>query len=1057
MATDNGDNGNNGNNETVRYQEGEDRRTSTLLQRDLHGLYLHQHMPFKKRDPKNSNKIQQVPDPENPSRTIDKVVDMELVKLIGKGGMATTYLGRTEDSEEWAVKILPVIPGNEDNKKFVDRFEDEARLLHKVTKRDLGFVQMVDSGRTRLKASDNSENEVLYITMQYIEHENLTTKTLSIPEATDIMIQVAKALRNAHNLEDENGVVHPLAHRDIKPENILVDKDGVAHLADLGVGKDLKGKSAAATVGGLSGTPSYMSPEQANGLEVNDKTDIYSWGTTFVYLLTKSLPFDGDSPLAIVGKVRDVEKPFRVIDEKPDVPPKLSEIIEISTNKFAEPRFDAKELVHALEMYKEGHGYMQEDRDKILQATKTGFWERAKGLKKEKLIELIKAHEKASWFTSGRERRAHQEKIIEYYRKLEISQSVDEVIPEDIDLALIVAQKQMDLIEITPEIEPERLEGRGIGKKKAEALVNKIKQEAGKFWVGREYGKAETIMGAVKAEWEKLRDKWKPVVREWITHYDTLIGGSKKAQQANIFIDECNRFLTNDELERALRAHGEAKNLLDQILENPPNPHRVQLAERLKKTDEKVNREVLLYRVAQLVGDMASHIDTNQFGFAHQDYNQIMVDLNNSPPSDKGDRLRRQAKDMNDLLVKSENFFQAGALYRAVLANIEERTENGYKEAQKRAVTIDGIIATHIQGDDPREIEFRAKFIKLQGELTRKTKQFEEFSSIAKEYNDQVYPMYEEHIDKKFSAEELPDLNTLKRFHSGVQDLIRRISKVHPESVGPEYEVIRQGMIRVQMDVAQKEKEYVDSRFKEVEAEIAKISEKENQENNKAAYDSAIAKLRTNRQVVNLLDAEEIYQRYDKMEEKVREQYEFARVVGRARKEILGSLYDEARKTLDRVPEGREKDVEVYLRIIGLEEKARNPVSRGTCYFLKIRELDDETVAGYKGTIQNFEGSEEAHQVMTMLDDIKAKVPFGEESDPVSEVREMVDNYNRKRSGSSKDELKAEILERLNGLVDSIETYLNENGQPVLTRDMRAELGTSYQDADFRDKAKEFF
>jgi len=1060
------------------HQNGCDtRRTSTVLKKDLQGVYRNQELHHKIRHPKDHTRFLQEDDPENPSQKRDKTSNIVLEQRLGKGGQGETYLGRTEHTV-CAVKIIPIIPANDDNAKLVERIENEAVLLSRITKEDSGFVQMSGSGRTTLKPADGPEGDVFYIIMEYVEHENLMTKRVTTTESLNIMEQVANSLKHAHNFKDEKDLKHCIIHRDIKPENILVDSQGVVRVADLGLGKDLTDKNAAQTVGMAGGSPYFMSPEQAKGIMVDGKTDIYSWGTTFYYLLTKSLPFDGENPMAVMNKVRATDRSFKVRDENDKVPIKLAEIVEICTDINREKRFDAEELVHALEMYKETHGYMQKDREGILETTtisKNRLWRAIKknGIKKnkEKLIELLKAHEKAAWFTSGKERRTNQEQFVEYYKQLNILKA-DEKPPEDIELAYRVIQKQMNAIHITPNIPPVRLEGRGRGKAKAEKLVNKINQDVQKFWMEREFVKAENTLREVKKEYDggDVRDRWKSAVLDWIELYDGLIKGSKGAQQADIQINECRNLLVrgeSDDLNHALTAYDEAKNLLAQIPAKPRNPHCEQIRVKLAETDASIKQELMIYQASQILGGMATHIDRHQFEEARTSYNEIMTNLGKMLPSNKGDRLRKQVKEMYAELIKQENFYEARRLYDSIEKSMDARTANDYREAQRKAVRIDAIIVEHIQGNNPEidsaEIEFREYFIKIQEKLNKRSKQFDEFTDIAERWSKEVYPTYDAEINSKFAQGEFPDIEVLRKFHIDINDLVRRIENVEEDAVGADYGVKKRGMDNIQQEVAQKEREYVDAKFKEVEEATQKINETKSYGENKDMRDSALQKIRGHRKVVILLDNEEVYQRHDKLEEDLKEQFDYAVRVGRAREEIAEKDFDEAGKTLSRgIPKSRVEDVAVYNNIIRLEKASRADIpldqrSQPDTSYSKRTEhgLSDEDVLGYRKTIKDFKRSEETPQVIAMLDDIERKIGF--EESPVPELREAVETYSKKRAGQPKDDIKAEILEGLNGVAGSAETYLEEHGEKVLTREMRVELGTAYQEAGFKDKAKDFF
>jgi len=209
-----------------------------------------------------------------------------LIRQIGSGGMADVYLAYDEVLErEVAFKVLD--RRHAQNAEAVERFRREARSAASLSD-DPNIVAIHDRGETK--------DGTYYIVMEYMEGGTLEEITqregrLSPQRATEVALQVAKALFAAH----EKGVIH----RDIKPQNILLTKTGQAKVADFGIAR-----AAAATTmtqaGSVMGTVRYVSPEQTLGEPATPKSDLYSLGMVLYEMLTGELPYDAETPGAVV-------------------------------------------------------------------------------------------------------------------------------------------------------------------------------------------------------------------------------------------------------------------------------------------------------------------------------------------------------------------------------------------------------------------------------------------------------------------------------------------------------------------------------------------------------------------------------------------------------------------------------------------------------------------------------------------------------------------------------------------------------------------------------------
>jgi|RhiMethySRZTD1v2_1073278.scaffolds.fasta_scaffold25074_3 predicted Ser/Thr protein kinase len=243
---------------------------------------------------------------------IGKTIGQCLIQQkLGQGGMGTVYLARHLTlNKPVAVKVLRTdLPTD---LQGVERFLREARAAARLEHPRI--VQVYDAGQF---------NGSYYIVMQYVPGESLATrlrreKKLPLREALRIFRSVAEAIQHAH----AQGIVH----RDIKPDNILLDTDGKAKIVDFGLAYMVEGDCSISRSGLVIGSPSYMSPEQASGRPVDQRTDIYSLGATLYLMLTGLPPFTAASAVAIVCKVvKDRLKLPREVN--PDVPEPISNFV----------------------------------------------------------------------------------------------------------------------------------------------------------------------------------------------------------------------------------------------------------------------------------------------------------------------------------------------------------------------------------------------------------------------------------------------------------------------------------------------------------------------------------------------------------------------------------------------------------------------------------------------------------------------------------------------------------------------------------------------------------
>ncbi|HUV88645.1 MAG TPA: SUMF1/EgtB/PvdO family nonheme iron enzyme [Anaerolineae bacterium] len=249
----------------------------------------------------------------------------DILEQIGRGGMATVYKAYQPTLDRYvAVKVLT--PGLAQDEDFVARFEREARAVARLRHRNI--LTVFDYGR---------QGGVFYLVMEYASGGALRER-LGWPQdlayAVSIVSQVGDALAQAHN----QGVIH----RDVKPGNILMAADDWPLLSDFGLAKILE-DSVQLTASGVGvGTPQYMSPEQARGLPVDGRSDIYSLGIVLYEAVTGRPPFGTDAPVVVILRhINDPLTPPRSL--RSDLPRELEHVILKALAKSPAERYQRME------------------------------------------------------------------------------------------------------------------------------------------------------------------------------------------------------------------------------------------------------------------------------------------------------------------------------------------------------------------------------------------------------------------------------------------------------------------------------------------------------------------------------------------------------------------------------------------------------------------------------------------------------------------------------------------------------------------------------------------
>ena len=234
----------------------------------------------------------------------------EILSLLGQGGMGAVY--KAHDIElERMVAIKLIRPDLASNPEILRRFKQELILAREVTHRNV--IRIFDLGQFK---------GLKFITMEFVEGRDLRALLrergkLPPEEAVRIISQVCRALESAHAA----GVVH----RDLKPQNIMLDAKDRVYVMDFGIAHSLETPGMTQT-GALMGTPEYMSPEQAKGVKVDARSDLFALGIILYELLTGISPYKADNALAMLLK-RTQERPQPPAELDPAIPKAISDVV----------------------------------------------------------------------------------------------------------------------------------------------------------------------------------------------------------------------------------------------------------------------------------------------------------------------------------------------------------------------------------------------------------------------------------------------------------------------------------------------------------------------------------------------------------------------------------------------------------------------------------------------------------------------------------------------------------------------------------------------------------
>ena len=272
-----------------------------------------------------------------------------IVSKLGAGGMGEVYLAHdTNLDRKVALKILPAeVAANSDR---MDRFVQEAKAASALNHPNIITIHEIDQ-------TDSGH----FIATEFIDggtlRDRMRIAPLKLGEVLDVAAQIAGALSAAH----AEGIVH----RDIKPENVMLRRDGIVKVLDFGLAKltdrylsesaDTNAPTSAAIKtdsGMVMGTPTYMSPEQARGLQLDARTDIFSLGILIYEMVTGRRPFEGANRIEILAAILNKEPPPLARYTR-EAPAELERIVEKALAKEREERYQsAKDLLIDLRQLK---------------------------------------------------------------------------------------------------------------------------------------------------------------------------------------------------------------------------------------------------------------------------------------------------------------------------------------------------------------------------------------------------------------------------------------------------------------------------------------------------------------------------------------------------------------------------------------------------------------------------------------------------------------------------------------------------------------------------------
>ncbi len=261
-----------------------------------------------------------------------------LLEKLAAGGMAEVFLARAPGASGIGkiIAMKRILPQFSDNQEFIDMFKSEAKIAINLSHSSV--VSIYEFG---------IENQQLYLTMEYVEGKNLRQllnhlkkqeKKLTVEQVVYIIKQVAAGLEHAHKcIDGSTGKPLNIIHRDMSPQNIMTSYNGEIKVVDFGIAK-AESQIEKTKAGTLKGKFGYMSPEQAQGLEVDIRTDIFSLGIVLWELLAGERLFIANNEINTLRKIRDCNVPS-IKKINPAVPDELERIVNKSLTKDRNLRY----------------------------------------------------------------------------------------------------------------------------------------------------------------------------------------------------------------------------------------------------------------------------------------------------------------------------------------------------------------------------------------------------------------------------------------------------------------------------------------------------------------------------------------------------------------------------------------------------------------------------------------------------------------------------------------------------------------------------------------------
>jgi len=300
-----------------------------------------------------------------------------LIDRIGQGGMAEVFRalplrpGRDPSSADDVLVIKRILPHIAENEDFVDMFADEAKITAAL--RHPNVVRVFDFGRVHTDS---------YLAMEYVDGKDLRNvlrrlanreRFLDLALCAAVAHEVCQGLHYAHTLINDEGVPYDVVHRDVSPANVLLGYDGQIKLTDFGVAKASSNVNRTKS-GIFKGKFDYMSPEQAEGLPIDQRADVFAAGIVLFEMITCRRLFKAESEIATLQKIRDARIPS-IRHYRPGVAPELEQITLRALSREPADRFgSAAEMAEALREFL-APTTLEEARERISELVRTDFAE----------------------------------------------------------------------------------------------------------------------------------------------------------------------------------------------------------------------------------------------------------------------------------------------------------------------------------------------------------------------------------------------------------------------------------------------------------------------------------------------------------------------------------------------------------------------------------------------------------------------------------------------------------------------------------------------------------